>query len=158
MVASSFGSFEELCDFFEEISEEIMRDDVAKSGVSIMKDILVRDLYSHPESDVYVRTGELLNSVVALYNDNMSNKKRKIVDIQNATSDAFMPSRHPNLFGEGGRNMNAWIPQYIDEGHGGLANFIGINYFDNTWNELDATIDKTIVLGFKKRGIDAYSV
>lgn len=69
-----------------------------------------------------------------------------------------MPSRHPNWFGEGARNMNAWIPEYINYGHGGLATFIGINYFENTEEKLEKQIDKPLINGFKKRGIDAYMV
>lgn len=157
-MVASFDYLEQMEVYFETVAEDVLRDEGSKKGVSIMKDILIRDLYSQPESDYYVRTGELLNSVVSVFNDGQSSKKKKIIEIKNATDENFMPSHHPNWFGEGRRNMNAWIPQYIDEGHGGLANFIGINYFQNTWDEFDLKITDALVKGFKKRGIDAYSV
>jgi len=153
-----FDSIESAIKFIEDSVENVLRADVSKVSVDIVKNELDMKLYSMPESDYYIRTGELRNSVVSIFDDKFeqaSKKGLKRIEITHDTSSTFMPSGHRSWVN--GRMQNSNIPMWIDGGFQGIlpTAFVGINYFDSSFNRISNEIIPTMIKGLKKYGITA---
>jgi len=156
-----FDNPDALMQAIENAVELAMRNDLSKVAVDIVKDQLDKDLYSRPESDYYVRTGELRNSVIATYDDNFASRsarglKRLIID--HNTTRTFMPSGHRSWVTD--RIQNSNIPDWISNGHQGVLPepFIGINYFDNSYRRIVEIAVPTLVTSLRAKGIEAYAL
>lgn len=146
---------DDLIPFLEGIVENIIKDDISKMGIKAVKDELDDKLYSMPESDYYTRTGELRNSVVSVFNPKSFKSGKREITINHDLTRKSMPSGHRSWQTEHIQNKN--IPFWIDEGHGGLAKFIAINYFDSSFKKISNLAIPTFIIGFKKYGIQAYA-
>lgn len=158
---NDFDTIEEMFIYMEQGVESALRTEGSKMGVKVVKDDLDDKLYSMPESDYHVRTGELRNSVISIFDDKFaksSKRNEKRITIDHDTSQTFMPSGHRSWVNDSIQNKN--IPMWINEGHKGvLANpFIGINYFESSFQKISDQIIPTMIKGLRRFGIDGLEI
>lgn len=149
----SYGNLKALEMVIKKEVENTLRSDVAKDAVEKHKKSKRENVYSRPESDSYSRTDELLESSVAMFNDNKSNDKKLVLEIYDETSDFYNPSLHPSWVD--GSNQNKNIPKWINYGHGGIANYAATNYIEKAREEINQSATKVLKQGLKKRGINS---
>lgn len=150
----NFDNIESLLTFVEGSMESVLRLDVSKMAVDMVKGELDAKLYSMPESEYYTRTGELRNSVMSVFDDKYSQgskKGTKRIEIKHDTSQMYMPSGHRSWVNNTIQNKN--LPMWINDGHAGLATFIGINYFDSSFKKISNEVINTFIKGFRRFGI-----
>lgn len=153
-MAIIFDDIDLLLNYAESAMEEILRLDTSKMAVDTVKAELDAKLYSMPESDYYTRTGELRNSVVSVFDDKYSGgsaKGTKRIEIKHDTSQTYMSSGHRSWVNNSIQNRN--IPMWINEGYGGLSTFLGIHYYESSFDKISNKLISTFIQGFKRFGI-----
>lgn len=143
----SFDSLSALEKFIKEQVYEVVKEDVANEGEEKLDKAIDDTVYSRPGGD---RTGEFKKSVDS--ETLRSGNGVHLTIFNNPEKMAAHPSWQPEKYGD---NQNQWLTNWLNYGHGGMAEYEEQLFIEKTREEFSKTAKKVLKKGLIKRGIDA---